>query len=1016
LRYRPAPYLATIGLVAVLTALKMVFPPIGVEQPFLLYFIVVVLAVWYGGRRAGVLAIVLSALAANYFFLGVPFEASLASIHVVQTGMFALEGAVLIGIVGLVRTEQSRSAVASARVAGIEALTNGLAAARTPDEVAAVVVSRGIEALDALSGAMGRIDDEGALVRIASQAGDRDGDGDSDGDRALDADLADAFAADQRVLSKRRMALPLRVEGRKRGAIAFRFRRDRTFDSAEKGLLDTMAAQASQALDRAESFAREVGLRRRLEVLSAVATDLSGATTREEVAAVVVERGPPAMAADTCTLYVLADDEKSLELIGSRGVSGAILESIDVIDAGSINPTWTAFESGTAMWVETADEYARRIPSVSSMPSEGPRVEAFWSIPLVVEGRRVGLLAMGYHKARRFTPEDRTFVETFTQHCAQALLRAQRLDRDRFARLVAEEARASLEREEQRRALVAEATSALAVSLDFKATLARLATILVPKLADWCAVEMIDDAGKSDQLAVAHGDPKMVEYAWELRRRYPPPSDAPQGVPNVLRTGKSEMYAEISDEMLVAGAIDEEHLRISRELKLRSALIVPLVARGSTLGAITMVHAESGRRYSGADLALAEEIARRAAISVDNARLFGAEQRARAAADDASRLKDEFLATVSHELRTPLNAILGWSRMITTGALDETRRGRASETIERNAVAMAQLVEDLLDVSRIISGKMRLETESVDLGKIVEAAIESIRPAALAKEIALRSIVEPAPGPLLGDPNRLQQVVWNLLSNAVKFTPRQGRVEVVVRRSGSSVEVSVRDSSAGIDAAFAPYVFDRFRQADGKITRTHGGLGLGLAITRQLVEMHGGSIEAKSDGVGHGATFTVRLPITAMRMLPDATEVVRDVAAPRAPEPAVELDGLHVLAVDDDEDSRRLVQAVLEKAGARVTLATSVESAMEAFDRELPDVVISDIGMPGQDGLELIRRIRARPGDRGGQVPAAALTAYARAGDRTRVLSAGFSMHLPKPIEPEELIAVVISLARFARS
>jgi CheY-like chemotaxis protein len=243
-------------------------------------------------------------------------------------------------------------------------------------------------------------------------------------------------------------------------------------------------------------------------------------------------------------------------------------------------------------------------------------------------------------------------------------------------------------------------------------------------------------------------------------------------------------------------------------------------------------------------------------------------------------------------------------------------------------------------------------------------------------------------------------------------------VEVVVRRSGSSVEVSVRDNGAGIDAAFAPYVFDRFRQADGKITRTHGGLGLGLAITRQLVEMHGGSVEATSDGVGHGATFTVRLPITAMRPLPDATEVVRDVAAPLSPEPqpAVELDGLHVLAVDDDEDSRRLVQAVLEKAGARVTLATSVESAMEAFDRELPDVVISDIGMPGQDGLELIRRIRARPGDRGGQVPAAALTAYARAGDRTRVLSAGFSMHLPKPIEPEELIAVVISLARFARS
>ena len=1011
-QYRPAPYLATIGLVAVLTALKTLFPPIGVELPFLLYFILVVFAVWYGGRRTGILAIILSAMAANYFFLGAPLEASLAPVHLAQTGMFALEGAVLVGIVGLVRTEQSRSAVASARVAGLHELTSGLARARTPDEVAAVVVARGIEALDAHSGAMGRIDDDGALVRIASEGGEPH-------DGELDADLADAFAADERVLSKRRMALPLRVEGRKRGAIAFRFRDDRTFDSAEKALLDTMAAQASQALDRAESFAREVWLRRRLEILSAVATDLSGATTREEVAAVVVKRGLPAMAADTCTLYVLADDEKSLELIGSTGISEAILENIDIIDASSLTSTWSAFESGTATWVETAEEYAQRFPSIATLPSEAPRAEAFWSIPLVVEGWRVGLLAMDYYKARRFTAEKRTFVETFTQHCAQALLRAQRLDRDRYARLVAEEARASLEREEQRRALVAEATAALAASLDFKATLARLATILVPKLADWCAIEMIDDAGQSDQLAVAHGDPKMVEYAWELRRRYPIPKDAPQGVPNVLRTGKSEMYAEISDEMLVAGAVDDEHLRISRELGLRSAIIVPLVARGATLGAITMVHAESGRRYSGADLVLAEEIARRAAISVDNARLYGAEQRARAAADDANRLKDEFLATVSHELRTPLNAILGWSRMITTGVLDETKRGRATETIERNAVAMAQLVEDLLDVSRIISGKMRLEIESVDLGKVVEAAIESIRPAALAKEITLRSIIEPAPGPLLGDPNRLQQVVWNLLSNAVKFTPRQGRVEVGVRRSGSSVEVSVRDNGAGIDAAFAPFVFDRFRQADGKITRTHGGLGLGLAITRQLVEMHGGSVEASSEGIGHGATFTVGLPITAIRPVPDPMDAATDDAAPqraRHAEVEVELDGLHVLAVDDDDDSRRLVRAVLEKAGARVTLATSVEQAMEAFERELPDVVVSDIGMPGQDGLELIRRIRARPGDRGGQVPAAALTAYARAGDRARVLSAGFSMHLPKPIEPDELIAIVISLARFARS
>ena len=1003
---RLAPYLATIALVAIVTAVKLGFAPIGVQLPFLLYFIVVVLAAWYGGRRTGIFATLLSALAANFFFLGQPLEVSLASVHLLQTGIFALEGGTLVGIVALIRKEQARSAAASARVTGLQALTTGLAKARTPDDVAVVVVGQGVEALDARAGAVTRVDIEGAPVR--SDAGD------VASDEELDADLARAFASGDQVFSKRCIALPLRIEGRKLGAMAFRFRDDRVLDATERGLLDTMAAQASQALDRAESFSREVWLRGRLEILASVAADLSGATTREEVANVVVSRGTPAMNADICTLYVLSDNGNSLELIGSAGVSEGVLERIESIDRESVGPTWAAFESRTPMWVETAAEYAERIPAASPIEADARRAEAFWSVPLIVEGRAIGLLGMGYAKARRFTPEKRTFVETFTQHCAQALSRAQRLEHERYARLVAEEARASLEREEQRRALIAEATSALAATLDYKVTLARLATLLVPRLADWCAIEMIDETGKSDQVAVAHADPKMVDYAWELRRRYPPAANAPNGVPNVLRTGKAEMYPDITDEMIAAGAIDEEHLRISRELKLRSALVVPLVARGTTLGAITMVHAESGRRYGAGDLALAEEIARRAAISVDNARLFGAEQSARAAADDANRLKDEFLATVSHELRTPLNAILGWSRMITAGVLDDAKRARASETIERNAVAMTQLVEDLLDVSRIISGKMRLESDSVDLVKVVEAAIESIRPAALAKEISLRSIVEPAPGPLLGDPNRLQQVVWNLLSNAVKFTPRHGHVEVVVRRNASSVEISVRDDGAGIDAAFAPFVFDRFRQADGKITRTHGGLGLGLAITRQLVEMHGGSIEAASEGLGRGATFTVKLPITAVRPAADAKPAT-SAQEPRA-EAEVELRGLRVLAVDDDEDSRRLVHAVLEKAGAQVTLAGSVEDAMEAFDRELPDVVVSDIGMPGQDGLELIRRIRARPPERGGKVPAAALTAYARAGDRTRVLSAGFSMHLPKPIEPEELVAVVGSLARFARS
>jgi CheY-like chemotaxis protein len=360
--------------------------------------------------------------------------------------------------------------------------------------------------------------------------------------------------------------------------------------------------------------------------------------------------------------------------------------------------------------------------------------------------------------------------------------------------------------------------------------------------------------------------------------------------------------------------------------------------------------------------------------------------------------------------------------MITGGSLDEAKRVRANETIERNAIAMTQLIEDLLDISRITSGKMRLEIEPVDVAQVVENAIESIRPAAAAKGIVLRSLIEPAPGPILGDPNRLQQVVWNLLSNGVKFTPRDGRVEVVVRRSESTVEIAVSDSGVGLDPAFAPFVFDRFRQADGRTTRAQGGLGLGLAITRQLVELHGGSVEASSAGAGTGARFTVRLPITALHatgkgpsaVASEATRPSGADAMANPPSGVAELRGLRVLAVDDDEDARRLVGAVLEGAGAQVMLASSVAEAMLLFERAPPDVVVSDIGMPGDDGVELIRRIRALPPERGGRVPAAALTAYARAGDRTRVLTAGYLMHLAKPIEPAELLAVVASLARFA--
>jgi CheY-like chemotaxis protein len=389
--------------------------------------------------------------------------------------------------------------------------------------------------------------------------------------------------------------------------------------------------------------------------------------------------------------------------------------------------------------------------------------------------------------------------------------------------------------------------------------------------------------------------------------------------------------------------------------------------------------------------------------------MLEAEQRARKSADEANRAKDEFVAMVSHELRTPLNAIMGWAKLMASPSFDETRRARAVETVERNAVAMAQLIEDLLDMSRIISGKMRLDAQNVDVTCAVEGAIEVVQQSADAKEVALAKSIDGALPTIVGDPTRLQQIVWNLLSNAVKFTPRGGRVDVAARMKGPAIEVTVTDTGKGIRAGLLPHVFDAFRQDDAATAKHRGGLGLGLAITRQLVELHGGRIEARSEGEGRGATFTVSLPV-ADSTRTDASAQRDSQASPRPSQ----LRGVRVLVVDDDEDMRDLVRAVLEDCGSLVTTTSSVSDALVAMARNVPDVLLSDIGMPNRDGYDLIRQVRALPPDRGGDLPAAAFTGYARPEDRRDVLNAGYSMHITKPIDPTELVAVVASLTRFA--
>ncbi|MGV0028528.1 response regulator [Phormidesmis priestleyi] len=584
--------------------------------------------------------------------------------------------------------------------------------------------------------------------------------------------------------------------------------------------------------------------------------------------------------------------------------------------------------------------------------------------------------------------------------------------REAQARRDRQQAEIALQESENRLRFLAEASVILTASLDYKTTLENIAGLTVPFLADFCFFDVVTSGGNIHRAAWSYYDRTRPHWFDQIQSFVPSQSFTSHPTRQAIASGKSALTPIVTDEWMQTIATRNEHLEFMRELRFQSEIAVPLVIHDRRLGVLTCgFTAASGRRYTETDLRLVEELANRAAIALDNAQLYQQAQ-------EANRLKDEFLAVLSHELRTPLNPILGWSKLLKAKLHDRTTLIRGLETIERNAQIQTQLIEDLLDVSRILSGKLNLKHNSVSLIPIIESALETVRLSAEAKAIDLsfsRPDASETPNPqtfqIVGDASRLQQVFWNLFSNAIKFTPPHGRVQIHITAVQNAVasqfpgaaiaQIQITDTGKGIPAHFLPYVFDYFRQADGSTTRSFGGLGIGLAIVRHLVELHGGTVYADSLGEGQGSTFTVKLP------LKETAANSHSPVVSTSPRPSsLPLSGLRILVVDDEKDTLDLMTFLLEEAGAIVTPVLSVQAALSALERVNPNLLISDIGMPNQDGYMLLKHLRSHRVD----IPAIAITAYAREEDRQKAIAAGFQTYLTKPIEPETVIAAITNL------
>ena len=797
------------------------------------------------------------------------------------------------------------------------------------------------------------------------------------------------------------LAVPLQAKGRIIGAFAVGDQAGRVFSSDEIRLGEALADHAAAALENAQLYAEAGERGREAELLNELARAVNASLDLDTVLGRVTEAAKELCNADLArialwdteregmlfryTVGTRAGDHTHVHLRPGKGLAGAVL--------------------ATGKPVRTANvlEDPRLHPEYAEMIREEGSV-AVMVAPIRMGAGVEGLLYVDNRALRPFSERDEAILMRLADHAAVALGNARLFAGEQAARGEAEVRSA-------RTRLLADVSRVLASSLEYESTLDGVTRLLVPTHAEWCVIHLARRDGTVRRVALAHADPAHASLAAETRQLAPSSGwlDDLGAAMQAVRAGRSILMVDVSKESLDGFIGEARAQHVLEALRPRSLLVAPLIARGRPLGALTWLRIGGGPAYTADDLELAEDIAARTAVAIDLARLYRRAERARVDAETANQAKDEFLAVLSHELRTPLTSMLGWLRLLRTGQLEADKVAQALEVVERNTRTQAQLINDLLDVSRIITGKLELDRYPVELAPIVDEAAASARRAAEAKGVALEVTVSAPPGPVLGDPLRLGQIVTNLIANAVKFTSAGGRVRVSLTRAEGQAVVTVTDTGIGIEREVLDHIFDRFRQADSTITRRHGGLGLGLAIARHLAELHGGTVTVESRGLGHGATFTLRLPL-AVSARAD-TVVPASVGSGAAGRAA--LTGLRVLLVEDHHDTAELLRTVLGSHGAGVHVAESLAEALTTLAEREFDVLVSDIGMPDGTGYELVERVRERARAHGrAPLPAVAVTAFAGGEDRERALAAGFQDYAAKPIEPETLVDTIARAAR----